>query len=105
VSGTQKLVSIVAGESHTCGLTGSGDAYCWGRGRDGQLGDGSRTDRSTPVRVSGIGPLRSISAGSAHTCGVTREQAVVCWGGNASGQLGDGTVTPRPTPAPVVTRQ
>ena len=38
------------GATH-CGVTTLGDAYCWGFNSDGQLGDGSTTDRLTPVRV------------------------------------------------------
>ena len=32
--------AIAAGNSHTCGVTTSGDAYCWGMNPSGQLGNG-----------------------------------------------------------------
>jgi hypothetical protein len=38
---------------HTCGISTRRVAYCWGANRFGQLGDGSTTDRSAPVRVAG----------------------------------------------------
>jgi len=44
--------SLVAGSSHTCGLTTGGAAYCWGRNDFGQLGDGTTTETWTPVRVA-----------------------------------------------------
>jgi alpha-tubulin suppressor-like RCC1 family protein len=40
-----------AGQAHTCGVTTTGDAYCWGFNGNGQLGDGTTTNRLTPARV------------------------------------------------------
>ena len=36
---------------HTCGITAVGQVWCWGENGNGQLGDGTRTDRSVPVSV------------------------------------------------------
>ena len=91
-----------AGGAHTCGISIAGAAYCWGFNNDGQLGDGTTTQRPTPVRVAGGLSFSAISAGSLHTCGVTVAGAAYCWGLNDSGQLGDGSTTSRTTPVPVV---
>ena len=44
-------VRIVGGNNHFCVTTTLGDVYCWGANYYGQLGDGTTTDRSLPVRV------------------------------------------------------
>jgi len=42
---------LTVGSSHTCGLTSAGAAYCWDSNYYGELGDGSTTERATPVAV------------------------------------------------------
>jgi len=91
---------VSAAFAHACGITTAG-AYCWGRNIDGELGDGSTTSSSVPVRVTGELTFSAVTTGSADTCGLTSAGAPYCWGGNGNGQLGDGTTTPRLAPAAV----
>ena len=72
-----------------------GDAYCWGENFDGQLGDGTRIDRYTPVAVSGALVFHQLTAGYKHTCGVTTDARVFCWGDNKYGQIGDSSTALR----------
>jgi alpha-tubulin suppressor-like RCC1 family protein len=95
------LRSVSASSFHTCGVTTGGSAYCWGSNFAGKLGDGTATDRTAAVLVSGGLSFASVSAGGIHTCGLTTGGSAYCWGFNGNGQLGDGTTTSRNTPGPV----
>ena len=94
-------VWIAAGEDHTCAILDDGSVACWGYNSNGQLGDGTTTDRLTPTQTASLGAGRtavSISAGGDHTCAILDDGSVACWGNNHNGNLGDGTTTDRNIP-------
>ncbi|OLC99583.1 MAG: hypothetical protein AUI89_08550 [Gemmatimonadetes bacterium 13_1_40CM_3_65_8] len=96
------VARVSAGFVHTCGVTSSGAAYCWGNNTVGELGDGTYgTDRLTPVAVSGGLTFAAVSAGFYFTCGVTTSRPAYCWGDNPAGELGNGTTTNSTTPVAV----
>src|SRR5438093_9846733 len=57
VAGGLTFAMLSAGNNaaggHTCGVTTSGATYCWGRNANGQLGDGTTTDRLVPTPIAG----------------------------------------------------
>jgi len=87
--------------SHTMALKSDGTVWAWGYNGSGQLGDGSTTDRYTPVEVSGLSGVMDIAAGDSHSLALKSDGTVWAWGYNGSGQLGDGSTTDRYTPVEV----
>lgn len=95
------VMAIAAGDQHTCAVIRGGAVKCWGINTDGRLGNGTTTDSTEPVGVTGLASkATAIAAGNAHTCAVA-DGAVKCWGGNSSGQLGSGTNTDSVVPVDV----
>jgi len=102
IAGGLTFTAVSAGYLHTCGVTPSGVAYCWGDNYYGELGTGSTTSSSVPVAVTGGGlTFTAIGAGNGHTCGLSTSGAGYCWGENNSGQLGDGSTTNSSVPVKV----
>ena len=93
---------LTTGNTFVCALSEAGGARCWGSNDFGQLGDGTKTQRSTPVDVSGLeAGVAALAAGRQHTCALLESGAVKCWGDNQAGQLGDGTTTGSSRPVAV----
>ena len=92
--------AVNAGENHICVLATDSQAYCAGLNSSGQLGDGTVSNRSNPIkfRLPAGKSAISLSVTSNNTCVVTSDQLTYCAGLNSSGQLGDGTTSNRSTP-------
>jgi len=102
------IVQISTGGEHACALLSDTTVKCWGANGNGQVGDGSQTDRQLPVSVrngdntADLTGVAAISAGGLHTCAQMLDGSVKCWGNNGHGRLGDNTTVQKLLPVDVV---
>ncbi len=89
-SGTS-IRDVSVGAYHVCAITVNGDKlYCWGRNSDGQLGDGTTLNRSTPTLIDPTNKYTKVSVTDTFSCGLDLTKKIYCWGENTYGQLGNG---------------
>ncbi len=94
------VVAIAAGRFFSLAVKDDGSVWTWGQNLYGQLGDGTTTDRNTPVQVSGliVALPAIVAAGAFHCTAVKTDGTAWAWGRNTYGNLGDNTVTDRSLP-------
>ncbi|MBI5499747.1 MAG: hypothetical protein HY907_05860, partial [Deltaproteobacteria bacterium] len=93
--------AVCAGSGHTCYLKASGEVLCTGDNIDGQLGDGTATNRGLPTPVADLAGVMEIACGVNHTCARREDGTVMCWGQSWHGELGCGSKDPTQTPVAV----
>lgn len=79
---------VTSGAVHNCAIRGTGMLYCWGANNQGQVGDGSTSTVSNPVRIGAFANWSDVSAGYNHTCAVRQSGELYCWGNNRELQVG-----------------
>ena len=86
-----------SGNIHSCALAINNQAYCWGNGDNGKLGDGNTSghDSLVPTQVlQGAIPvglaINTIGTGNNHSCALASNNWVYCWGNSTHGLLGNG---------------
>jgi YD repeat-containing protein len=96
ISGVADYLQISAGYASTCGKHADGKVTCWGYNNQGQVGEGTTTDRLVSTELAGIAPpVKYVEAdtGWSTSCAVTDTGEVYCWGENNNGELGQGNTT------------
>jgi hypothetical protein len=71
----------------------AGTLSAWGQNNHGLLGDGTTTNSTSPVAVTGLTDVVAVAGGDYHSLAVRRDGSVWAWGRNRAGQLGEGTAT------------
>ena len=106
-------VAVTTRGDHTCALLDDGRLKCWGKGDDGQLGQGNterlgdgkdkdsqnsdKDEMGDNLPAVDLGPdveVTAVTTGDNHTCVLLAGGAVKCWGSSFRGQLGQGNTTP-----------
>ena len=94
VAGTSVYRAISSGSRHTCALTLTGQAECWGRNARGETGGAVLTPANQPAPINSALRFTQIDVGGLNSCAIATDQRVYCWGG----QLGDGTANTSSVP-------
>jgi YD repeat-containing protein len=90
---------VDAGIFHCAAIKTDGTLWTWGRNANGQLGNNTAVNRSTPVTTfAGGNNWKQVSCGVNHAIAIKTDGTLWIWGGNGNGQLGNNTTTIRSTP-------
>ena len=105
VHGNHSFVKVQNGAGHMHGLKADGSVWSWGANQNvgfgnGALGDGTITDRSSPVLVIGNNSFVDIASGnsSINCLELKSDGSVWAWGANQKGQIGDETMDDKSSP-------
>jgi alpha-tubulin suppressor-like RCC1 family protein len=98
ISGTADVVQFAGGDTHTLFLKSDRTVWACGDNTYGQLGDGTTTQRSSPVQVrlsgtSYLSDIVEVAAGNDFSVAIKSDGTIYTWGKAATGQLGNGSTS------------
>jgi alpha-tubulin suppressor-like RCC1 family protein len=111
VVGSHSFTNLFASPGVMMGLKSDGSAWAWGiNSNSGNLGDQTKTDRSSPVSVVGGHAFLTLCVGSGGSAnvynptvlGIKRDGTCWAWGEGSGGTCGDLTTDDKSSPVSVV---
>jgi alpha-tubulin suppressor-like RCC1 family protein len=99
ITGGTNWSKIACGYLHTAAIKTDGTIWTWGRNYSGELGDGTATNKSSPVQtITGGTTWNFVACGTYYTAAIKTDGTIWLWGGNGIGQLGDNTTASKSSP-------
>ena len=93
--------SLISGNSHYLFLDKQKKLWSWGSNYNGELGDGTTTDKTSPVQIMSDKQFTQVSAGGRFSLVIDDDGKIWSWGRNSVGELGDGTTTDKTSPVQI----
>ena len=102
IGGFTDWCQLSAGSKHSLGVRTNGTAWAWGYNNNGQLGDNTTTNTSSPVSViGGFTDWCQVSGAYQASFGLRTNGTAWAWGRNTYGTLGDNTVSGKSSPVSI----
>lgn len=92
-----KAKKVACGSWHSLMIDENDKVWCWGRNKNGMLGDNSITDSNVPIQLE-IENILDIGAGCFQSMAIDKDDNILVWGSNWNGQLGIGNSNMQLTP-------
>lgn len=96
-AGVESFSSVSTNSSFSCAIADNGKVYCWGSGKNGQIGNGTNVSGvNVPTSVTmpaGVASFSSISTNSNFSCAIADNGKVYCWGLGTNGRIGNGSAS------------
>jgi alpha-tubulin suppressor-like RCC1 family protein len=91
LASSQCWLKIAPGGIHSLAIKTDGTLWAWGNNENGQLGNETTINSSTPIQIGTASNWKDISAGYKFTLAIKTDGSIWAWGNNVSGQIGIGS--------------
>jgi len=96
----ENVASVSVGVNYAMVIRTDGTLWGWGNNRFGQLGDGTREERRSPIQI--MEGVIAVSAGTSNTMAIRNDGSLWAWGSNFFGELGNDTTQSTPYPIEIM---